>query len=129
MFRWLRNVFAGGRIRASAANHVPRPAHPANVPGPFYVEDGCCISCGVWEDIAPDLLAWQEEDGQLGMVAHCYVQRQPETDTEFERMKAAMEYGEVDCIRVKGCRVDWEARLRAEGLAHHIDRTNGADQR
>ena len=54
------------------------PPHPANVPGPFYVEDGCCISCGRLEDVAPDLLAWLEDED----VPHCYVQRQPETDED-----------------------------------------------
>lgn len=121
MFRWLLEVFRANREVASAAEYAPKPPHPANVPGPFYVEDGCCISCGVWEDVAPDLLAWQEEDGQFGPTSHCYVKRQPETDAEFERMKAAMQVGEVDCVRVRGCRIDWVARLRADGLGHHID--------
>ena len=97
------------------------PPHPANVPGPFYVQDGCCITCGVWEAEAPDLLAWVPD----GEAPHCYVARQPETDAEFERMMAAMRVGEVDCIRVHNCRTDWAERLLAAGLAHHIDPPEG----
>ena len=95
------------------------PPHPANVPGPFYVQDGCCISCGVWEDVAPDLLAWIEEEDER--LSHCYVSRQPQTDAEFERMKQAMEVGEVDCIRVRACKAEWMENLRRSGLGHHID--------
>ncbi|UZK65512.1 ferredoxin [Sphingomonas sp. M1-B02] len=101
------------------------PPHPANVPGPFYVEDGCCISCGVWEDVAPDLLAWQED----GQSSHCYVARQPETDAEFGRMMAAMQVGEVDCIRVHNCQPDWARRLREAKLSHHIDPEDGPAKR
>ncbi len=97
--------------------YTPRPPHPANVPGTFYVEDGCCISCGVWEDVAPDLLAWLPD----GSYSHCYVARQPETDEEFVRMMDAMHVGEVDCIRARHCRHDWADRLRQAGLGHHID--------
>jgi hypothetical protein len=71
----------------------------------------------VWEAEAPDLLAWLP-DADL---PHCYVARQPETDDEFEQMMTAMRIGEVDCLRVSGCRVDWAKRLRAEGLGDQID--------
>lgn len=97
--------------------YTPSPPHPANVPGTFYVEDGCCISCGVWEDVAPDLLAWLPD----GPYSHCYVARQPETDEELTQMMDAMHVGEVDCIRARNCRPDWAARLRQAGLGHQID--------
>jgi hypothetical protein len=115
MFDRLRRWLLGIRPQA----YIPRPPHPANVPGPFYVEDGCCISCGVWELEAPDLLAWVPGENQ------CYVQRQPETDAEFERMKRAMEVGEVDCIRVHACRPEWMERLRNDGLGEQIDPESG----
>ena len=91
--------------------------HPANVPGPFYVEDGCCLRCGVWEDIASDLLAWHGR----GMTRHCYVARQPETDEEIGRMIEAMQVNEVDCIRVRGCSAKLARRLKAERLGAQID--------
>lgn len=121
MFRWARDLWEallGSGVMPTASR---LPPHPANVPGPFYVEDGCCISCGVWEDVAPDLLAWLEDDD----VPHCYVQRQPETDEEFERMMEAMQVGEVDCIRVHACKSGWIERLRTEGLGDQIDPESG----
>lgn len=97
--------------------YKPLPPHPANVPGTFYVEDGCCISCGVWENVAPDLLAWLPD----GSYSHCYVSRQPETNEELSRMMDAMHVGEVDCIRARNCRPDWAERLRQSGLGDQID--------
>lgn len=119
---WLANIadmirhWSGGAADP-VGEYTPLPPHRLNVPGPFYVQDGCCISCGVWEDVAPDLLAWAPNDE-----LHCYVARQPETDAEFERMQSAMKAGEVDCIRVRGCRPAWAARLQDAGLGHHIDK-------
>lgn len=121
MFRWVRNLWEALRGSGVMPTASRLPPHPANVPGPFYVEDGCCISCGVWEDVAPDLLAWLEDDD----VPHCYVQRQPETDEEFERMMEAMQVGEVDCIRVHACKSGWIERLRTEGLGDQIDPESG----
>lgn len=94
----------------------PGPPHPLNVPGSFYVENGCCLACGVWEDVAPDLLAWSPDE-----FPHCYVARQPETDAEFERMKLAMDVADLDCIRVRNCKPEWQERLRADGLGDQID--------
>lgn len=115
---WLRERFRPAtRTIEPPQAHVPRPPHPANVPGTFYVEDGCCISCGVWKDVAPDLLAWIPD----GSYSHCYVARQPQTEEEFARMVDAMNVGEVDCIRARNCRTDWAERLRRAGLGHQID--------
>lgn len=91
--------------------------HPANVPGSFYVEDGCCLSCGVWETEAPGLLAWLD-DSEL---PHCHVARQPETDAEFRQMMAAMQVNEVDCIRVHSCKPEWAQELCRNRLGRQID--------
>lgn len=96
---------------------MPCRPHPANVPGPFYVEDGCCVACGVWETDAAGLLAWLECDDH----PHCYVARQPETDAEFRQMLLAMQANEVDCLRVKGCKPEWAQELRRHGLGRQID--------
>lgn len=119
MFRsWLGELLGRFTRNVPAQRpYIPKPPHPANVPGIFYVEDGCCISCGVWEDVAPDLLAWLPD----GSYSHCYVARQPETDEELARMMDAMAVGEADCIRARNYRPDWAERLRQAGFGHQID--------
>src|SRR5688500_2767990 len=74
---------------------VAKP-HPENVPGPFYVEDGRCITCGVPAEIAPDMFDWAKGD------SHCFVSRQPCNPKQLDRMLHAMWAGEVDCIRYRG---------------------------
>ena len=91
--------------------------HPANVPGDFYVEDGCCMTCGVWEADAPGLLAWLEG----GEYPHCYVARQPETDVEFRQMMRAMQHNEADCLRVRDCKPEWAQQLCRNRLGAQID--------
>ncbi|HEY5721382.1 MAG TPA: ferredoxin [Allosphingosinicella sp.] len=71
-------------------------AHPLNVPGPFYVEKGCCIACGVPESIAPEIFDWAPDE------AHCFVACQPQTAREVDRTLEALFSGEVDCIRYRG---------------------------
>ena len=70
-------------------------AHPLNVAGPFYVEDGCCLLCDVPRGLAPDMFKFTES------VDHCYVYRQPETQEQLGRMVEAMKYAEVACIRCR----------------------------
>jgi len=126
--RRLFRPITGGRARALLAaqpESTRRPPHPANVPGPFYVEDGCCLACGVWEGEAPGLLAWLPDPD----IPHCHVARQPETDAEFGQMMSAMQFGEVDCIRVRNCKPDWARRLREAGLGDQIDPPEGPPAR
>ncbi len=128
MFRRRFRPLASGLAwewRPTPTEPIRLPPHLANVAGPFYVEDGCCLSCGVWEEEAPGLLAWLPDSD----IPHCYVARQPETDAEFGQMMAAMRVGKVDCIRVHACRPDWARRLREEGLGHHIDPAEGPVRR
>jgi hypothetical protein len=70
--------------------------HPLNVPGDFYVEDGCCISCLVPFEAAPDMLKYDDE------ASHCFVARQPSSFEEAKKMAEAMFLSEVDCIRYRG---------------------------
>ena len=78
------------------AEHKP---HPANVPGDFYVEDGCCTMCEVPFAEAPGLFGTcQDPKGY----PHCYVRRQPETPTELDQMVSAIRCAELKCIRYSG---------------------------
>jgi hypothetical protein len=73
--------------------------HPANVPGDFYVEDGCCMTCEVPLRWAPDLFAWCfDSEGS----PHCFVKKQPETSDEEDRMFEAVRHAEAGCIRYCG---------------------------
>jgi len=60
-------------------------AHPLNAPGPFFVENGECISCGVPEHVAPDLIGHDYYRGDESSYGHCYFKKQPETPGEIER--------------------------------------------
>jgi hypothetical protein len=73
--------------------------HPANVPGDFYVEDGCCTMCEVPFTVAPDLFGTcQDPKGY----PHCFVKRQPDSPAELDQMISAIRYAELQCIRYRG---------------------------
>ncbi|MEP2735750.1 MAG: ferredoxin [Erythrobacter sp.] len=95
--------------------HEPYSPHPANVPGQFYVGDGCCTGCNVPEDIAPDLFEWVDSD------SHCRVKKQPETQAEFDRMLDVMKSQEMFCIRARFCSPLFFERLKAAGEADQVD--------
>ncbi|MFO1094028.1 MAG: hypothetical protein U0992_12060 [Planctomycetaceae bacterium] len=76
----------------------PRP-HPANVPGDFYVEDGCCTMCEVPFTHAPELFGeCQDPKGYV----HCYVKRQPQNSSELASMLEVIQCAELECIRYRG---------------------------
>lgn len=76
----------------------PKP-HPANVPGDFYVEDGCCTMCLAPFEKAPELFGEiQDPKGY----PHCYVKRQPESSSELAKMLSAIRCAELMCIRYRG---------------------------
>jgi hypothetical protein len=49
----------------------------ASARGDFYVEDGRCMSCGMPQAIAPELVGWTEE-----RLPSCYWMRRAETGEE-----------------------------------------------
>lgn len=69
--------------------------HPKNAAGPFYVVNGCCASCELPLEDAPELFAF---DGK----SHCYVKRQPSSKEEFDKALLAASGAELACIRYKG---------------------------
>src|SRR5262245_28644026 len=86
-----------------------------NVPGPFYVEDGCCISCAIPMTEAPELFSMDDN--------HCYVKRQPETQQEIDKAIEMIWSSELDCIRYAGCDKSILRRLGEAGLADQADDT------
>ncbi len=88
---------------------------PRNVPGDFYVEEGCCMDCGLAEAEAPDLLA------SLKDVENCYFKKQPATPEELEQAVQAMRVSDMGCHRYGGKEAGILRRLRAEGLEAQCD--------
>lgn len=82
-----------------------RRPHPKNAPGPFYVENGCCITCMAPHVEAPILMGFDNLD------RHCFVQQQPQTDEEIYRAIRAVRSAEVQCIRYRGHDPDILRRL------------------
>ena len=81
---------------------MEKPRYPRNVPGPFYVANGECISCRAPEVAAPALMGYEKsKDGKTG---HCYFKKQPaggdETRQAIVAVKsaccAALRYGGTD---------------------------------
>jgi hypothetical protein len=91
-------------------------AHPENVAGPFYVEDGCCITCGVPVNAAPDIFDWASNESS------CVVKRQPVTQADLDRTMIAITSAEVDCVRYGGHDPAILLRLGQAGHAGNCDR-------
>lgn len=88
--------------------------HKDNVPGSFYVCDGCCTACDVPRSEAPDLFAYDKEN-------HCYVSQQPKTADEVSRMIRALIGSELECIRYRGVDEEILRRLADSGNAQLSD--------
>jgi len=92
------------------------PAYPKSAPGPFYVEDGCCITCEAPYHEAPDVMAHDEEGG-----GHCYFRRQPETPEEVERAISACCVSCVSAVRYSGNDPEILRRFRELGQIDACD--------
>jgi hypothetical protein len=101
--------------------HKSKP-HLLNVPGDFYVEDGCCTACDVPRTEAP---------GLFGMISkplhHCYVKRQPQTAKEHDQILSAIRFAEMECIHYCGTDQAIISRLSAMGQLHVCDTTPPPD--
>ena len=93
-----------------ADNNQP---HPKNVPGPFYVLNGCCTACDLPRSEAPDLFTYE--------LSHCYVKRQPGTKDEVDRMLRAASFADMECIRYRGNDAGVLRRFAEVGLPHLCD--------
>ncbi len=92
-----------------------------NVVGAFYVEDGCCLACGIPEHYAPDLFASDETD-------HCYVRKQPHTAEELSRMTEVLATQDVNCVRYAGDNPEVMRALRQAGAAASCDHPGSAER-
>ncbi len=95
-----------------------RYPHSLNVPGDFYVEDGCCTSCNMPFTVAPDLFG--SADGELD--GHCFVRKQPESLAELSRMLLAIEVSDLRCTRYKGKSRAIQIQLIEAGEGDQCDR-------
>jgi hypothetical protein len=90
------------------------PIHSKDAAGPFYVLHGCCTACGVPTAIAPGLFDFDSAD-------HCYVKRQPTSDTEMEKALRVLRAQELECVRYRGTDEAILRRLAEAGEAHQCD--------
>jgi hypothetical protein len=86
--------------------------HPANVPGDYFVEDGCCMTCDVPIYYAADLFAYYHDTPDC---PHCYVKKQPESPAEQDRIFEAIRHAEAGCIMYRGCDRAIQERLVEAG--------------
>ncbi len=63
-----RRRLSGWKTPLKEEQTSERMPFPKNVPGDFYVEDGCCTSCGMPTTEAPELFAYAPD-------GHCYVRQ------------------------------------------------------
>ena len=66
------------------STNKPKERFPRNVEGPFFVENGYCMTCMAPEHEAPDLMGFDQEAN------HCYFKKQPATAEELERATRAV---------------------------------------
>lgn len=92
---------------------APHRPHPSNVPGAFYVVDGCCTRCGVPDVTAPEHFADTDD--------HCFVRRQPATPRELDRVLLTVLQAEFRCVRYRGDDPDVLRRLAEMGEAETCD--------
>ncbi len=101
-------------------NQRKYPAVKENVPGDFYVEQGCCTLCGVPQAEAPTLFGGFDENWK---VTHdqCFVKKQPETKPEVAQMLTVIAAQDLSCIRYSGNDNKIKARIIESGEGDQID--------
>jgi hypothetical protein len=95
-------------------------AYVKNVAGDFYVEDGCCITCGIPTVIAPDIFRFDDEVENTND-SQCYVYRQPKTADEINRTLEAIGSAEAECIRYRGVEHEILRRIVEAGVESVCD--------
>lgn len=109
MKQWL------GKMRGLAEHEgAERVPFAENVRGDFYVEDGCCTSCGMPSTVAPELFSYAPD-------GHCFVSKQPSNAIEARKMIEAFEVQDIGCIRYKGTNRVIQIKLIASGEGDQCD--------
>lgn len=81
--------------------------------GDFNVQNTCCMSCGVPQGIAPDVVGWTDENP-----AQCYWPKQPQTADELDRAIKIIHTQELGCHSYPGGDPAILQRLPAEDCDH-----------
>jgi hypothetical protein len=89
---------------------------PTSAPGDFYVEYGCCATCGIPQSIAPDLVGWTDHTPGL----HCRWIKQPSTPEELIRAFAIFSEREMCCHRYAGTDPAIQARVGIQNCDHPV---------
>ena len=96
-----------------------------NTTVPFYTQDGC-ITCGAPEVVAPDLIKFITNDGEidpqhLHADYHCSFVKQPRSTAEFHAVFAAMEASCIACIRYRGTDARILNLMKINGVSGYAD--------
>lgn len=78
---------------------MEKPRYPKNAEGDFYVVEGCCIFCGIWEGTADHLIKW---DHTVSDMPQCYIYRQPQSKADVDAVLDVMDMAELNCFRYAG---------------------------
>ena len=109
MIHWFRNW-----LHIPENDVIVRIPFSENVPGDFYVEEGCCTSCEMPSQVAPALFSYAPD-------GHCYVSKQPKNASEMYQMVKAFEVQDVGCIRYRGANRVVQIKLIASGEGDQCD--------
>jgi hypothetical protein len=74
--------------------------------GDFYVESDCCVSCGVPQAVAPDLVGWTDETE-----SQCCWIKQPETPREMLQAFKLFDGQDLGCHRYAGSDPEIQSRI------------------
>ena len=103
----------GVQFRQMPATKISDNAEAKSAFDDFYVEETCCMSCGVPQAIAPDLVGWTNDK-----LPNCYWIKQPQTADELDRAIKIINTQEIGCHRYAGSDRAILRRLPAEDCDH-----------
>ena len=102
-----------GRPRI-APHRTPDKPYPKNAPGPFYVVNSDCMTCGYPHVLAPDLMAWDTD--AAGRAHHCYFKKQPETPQQIDQAVDAINKSCCGALRYSGADPKIILKLKDRGF-------------